>query len=219
MRRSLSLLAAILFLVSATTAHAASESVSEGMVKKFKRGIINTFTGIIEFPIQIMKGYNEGFMGDEKNKLLGTTWGIFEGFGHAAGRTLSGIADVVSFWAVNPKDNKEIGIPLDAEYAWDKGEPRDLFDPNFTEAAITPVVNKFFRGAGNTLFGFVELSKQIKKGRAKRYLDLGIFKGLWYWASREVSGISDLATAIFPNPEDTMGAAFDEEWSWDGFSD
>ncbi|GAJ02547.1 unnamed protein product, partial [marine sediment metagenome] len=43
----------------------------------------------------------------------------------------------------------------------------------------------------------------------------GITKGLWYWCSREVSGISDIATWLFATPEDTAGVSFDEEWTWD----
>ncbi|GAI67572.1 unnamed protein product, partial [marine sediment metagenome] len=44
-------------------------------------------------------------------------------------------------------DNKNIGIPLDAEYAWEEGEPYDILNPSFTEGTLAPVTNKLFRGA------------------------------------------------------------------------
>lgn len=216
MRKRLSgVLIAIAFLIFATTAHAASDNVWDGMVKKLHRGVINTLTGWVEFPAQIVKGYNEGFRGDKDNKLIGVIAGIFDGIGHSAGRTLSGVADVAGFWAANPKDNEKVGIPLDAEYAWKEGKPYDLFEPDFTEAAVRPVVNKFFRGLSNGLLGFIELPKQIIKGTSQGALDRGVIKGLWYWCSRQISGLSDIVTAPLPNPEDTMGVPFDEEWPWE----
>ena len=65
----------------------------------------------------------------------------------------------------------------------------------------------------------MELPGQVCKGISQKPAKLGIIKGLWYWASREVSGVSDVVTALFPNPEDTAGFAFDEKWPWDNFSD
>lgn len=214
-KRLFGFLMAAVLLVFTATAHAASEDVLDGMVKKLRRGVINTFTGWLEFPAQIVKGYNEGFGGDENNKFLGMVVGVFDGVGHSVGRTFSGITEVAGFWAANPKDNRNVGIPLDAEYAWEEGEPYDIFDPNFTDAALKPVVNKFFRGLSNGLFGFIELPKQIVKGALGVSPEFCIFKGLWYWYSREISGLSDIATAPFVNPEDTMGVAFDEEWPWE----
>ncbi len=219
MQRLFTISLAMLCLLFTTLAHAASDDVLGGMARKLKRGAINTFTGIIEIPAQITKGYNEGFMGDKENKLLGLTCGILEGFWHATGRTLSGITDIAGFWAVNPGDNKDVGIPLDAEYPWEEGRSYEYFSPSFTDAAIAPTVNKFLRGAGNTLFGFMEVPNQIGKGISLKPAKSGVLKGLWYWASREVSGVSDLVTAIFPNPEDTAGAAFDEKWPWDKSGD
>jgi putative exosortase-associated protein (TIGR04073 family) len=218
-KRSCALLTTALFLFFISNSHAASEDVLDGMANKFKRGVINTFTGVIEIPAQTIKGYNEGFLGDKENKLLGVACGIFEGLWHGAGRTLSGITDIAGFWAANPKDNENVGVPLDAEYAWEEGKSHEAFEPNFTEATIAPSVNKFFRGAGNTLFGFMEFPGQIYKGISQEPASPGLIKGLWYWISREASGISDLATALFPNPEGTAGFAFDEKWPWDNFSD
>lgn len=214
-KRLFGVLIAVAFFVFTATAYAESGNVPESMVDKLKRGIINTFTGWVEFPAQIGKGYYEGFRGDKQNKLLGVAVGVFEGAGHAAGRTLSGVADVVGFWAAAPKDNKNIGIPLDSAYPWEMGKSYDIFDPNFIDAYLSPMVKKFFRGAGNTVFGFLELPNQIAKGLSEKKAEIGILKGLYYWSSREVSGISDIVSAPFANPEDNAGIHFDKEWSWD----
>ena len=216
MRKKLTVVLAVaIFAFSATASYAATgEELVEGMGKKLVRGVINTFTGWVEFPAQIIKGYNEGFMGDEDNKILGTIAGIFDGIGHSAGRTLSGLTDLVGFWAANPESNEGVGFPLDAEYAWEEGTPYNYFDPNFKDAALVPAGNKILRGAGNTFFGFVELPGQIVKGVANGAPDLGIIKGLWYWASREVYGLSELMTSLLPTPTDELGVAFDEKWPW-----
>ncbi|MBN1872418.1 MAG: hypothetical protein JW800_07580, partial [Candidatus Omnitrophica bacterium] len=160
MKRVFLVISALIILFVATTSHAANDDVLVGMTQKIKRGIINTFTGWAEFPIQIWKGYNNGFRGDSSRKVLGTTMGVVDGVTHAVGRTASGISELIFYWAVNPEDNVKVGVPLDAEYAWEEGEPYDGFDPNFTEATIRPAVNKLFRGAGNFLFGFMELPNQ-----------------------------------------------------------
>ncbi len=216
-KRSSVVLIVIFFLASVTTAHAASNSFTTGMGNKLRRGIVNTLTGWVEFPAQIIKGYNEGFKGDETNKLLGALCGICDGIGHSVGRTFSGITDLIGFWAADPEDSIGVGIPLDAEHAWEEGQPHDLCDPNITDAAIMPVGKKFLRGLGNGLLGFLELPGQIIKGISQGAYDAGIVKGFWYWYSREIWGLHDIVTAPFPNPKDTAGIAFDEEWPWDTF--
>ena len=126
---------------------------------------------------------------------------------------------MVGYWALDPEDNIEAGVPLDARYAWEKGEPYDGFNPNFTEATIRPIINKLFRGSGNAIFGFLEVPNQITKGIKEKSADRGIIKGIWYWASREVSGISDVLSAPFANPKDTLGVTFEEEWPWEAFTE
>jgi putative exosortase-associated protein (TIGR04073 family) len=206
-------------LALSKTAYTESESVLGDMTKKFKRGAINTFTGWLEFPIQIVKGYKEGFVYDNENKVRGLLGGVYDGITHSLGRTLSGIADMVTFWAANPQENINSGIPFDAEYAWEEGVPHNMFDPNFTDAALMPIVNKFLRGAGNTLFGFIEVPNQTKKGISRGTPTAGTLKGLWFWCSREISGVYDIATTLLPNPEYTVGVSFDEEWPWESFID
>ncbi len=210
---------AVALLGFVATAHAASDTLFEGMVQKLWRGVVNTLTGWVEFPTQIVKGYNEGFMGYEDQKILGGVAGVLDGICHSAGRTISGIADIAGFWAADPETNEGIGLPLDAEYAWEEGEPYDLFDPDFAEATVTPIGAKLLRGAGNILLGVVEVPGQIAKGINEQAPDLGIVKGVWYFLSREVAGATDIATIILPVPVETKALPFDEEYPWDAMVD
>ena len=210
----------IAFVASgATFAQADTEEFVTGMGNKIVRGVVNTFTGWIEFPEQIIKGYDRGFMGNEDQKLLGAVVGIFSGIGHSAGRTLSGVSDLAGFWAADPESNEGIGIPLDAEYAWEEGTGYDMFDPNLIEGAVKPIGNKLLRGLGNGIFGFLEFPGQIIKGVKEGAPDLGIIKGLWYWYSREVDGVYEATTFLLPNPASTKGMPFDEKWAWSALGD
>lgn len=202
---------------SAATAFAASSDLIEGMAAKARRGFIDVCTGWIELPAQIVKGFREGFKGDPDRKILGVVCGVSDGVGHSMGRTMSGVRDLGGFWAANYTDSEKTGIPLDSPYAWEKGEPYDLFDPGFTDATIVPMGEKFARGLANTLFGIMELPGQMMKGTPEGALDLGITKGFWYWMSREWCGITDIATAFLPGHTEEEGMAFDEEWPWDAF--
>lgn len=220
MRKSLLMLVLVLSMVMTSSfAHADAEELMTGMGQKLVRGVVNTFTGWIEFPVQIMKGYDRGLDGEGNSQFVGAIAGIFTGLGHSAGRTLSGMGDVATFWAADPESNEGVGLPLDAEYAWEEGEGHDIFDPNFTEGAIKPVGNKLLRGLGNSIFGVVEIPGQIVKGIKEGAPDLGIIKGLWYWGSRQAEGAWDLATFILPNPKDTKALAYDEKWAWSALGD
>lgn len=206
-------------LMSASVAHAASDELLPGMGQKLFRGVVNLLTGWVEIPVQIVKGYNRGFMGNENNKILGVVGGVFKGIGDATGRTLSGVGDVAGFWAADPESNEGIGIPLDAEYAWQEGTAYDIFDPNLVDGAVVPIGKKLLRGIGNTVFGIVEIPGQIVKGVKEGALDLGIIKGVWYFASREMDGAADIYTFYMANPADTKGLAFDEKWPWSALGD
>ena len=212
-------LAAFVFLTFTVTAHAASDNVFSGMGNKLWRGIVNTTTGWIEFPAQTMKGYKNGYLGNPNHKVGGVLLGMVTGVFHTAGRTLSGMFEIAGFWAADHEDNDGVGLPLDAEYAWEEGTPYDHFSPNFEKATLGPMSNKLMRGLGDGLGGFIEFPGQIMKGVKNKSWDIGIFKGLWYWYSREIDGVSDLCTFPLPNPQDTKGAAFDEKWPWSAFSD
>jgi putative exosortase-associated protein (TIGR04073 family) len=205
--------AAIFFVVSSASAYAAgAEELFGGMGKKFVRGAVNAVTGWIEIPAQIYKGY-------KKDSFGGAFVGIFNGIWQGLGRTISGAGDVAGFWAADPKSNDGIGIPLDGEYAWDEGTPYDLSKPNFAEATLNPMGNKLGRGLGNCMLGFLELPGQILKGFKPHAPDFGLVKGLWYWYSRQIDGIVDVASFPLPNPKDTKAMAFDEKWPWSALGD
>lgn len=213
MLKKLSLvLVAVLLVISSSMAYA--DEVVDNMKAKLQRGIINTLTGWIEIPHQIYKGYNQGFRGEGENKLGGVVTGAVEGACAAAGRTISGVVDLVGFWALSPASNEGIGIPLEAEGVLDEGEIYDLTSPSIEEATITPVAEKVKRGLANTLFGIAEIPGQMSKGMKEGALDGGFIKGLWYFLSREISGAYDLVTICFPTPRDAVGNNFDEEWPW-----
>ena len=184
-----------------------TEELIGGMGKKFVRGVTNVFTGWMEIPVQISKGYNKACFG-------GAAVGIVTGIWHFVGRTSSGFGDMAGFWAADPENNDGVGIPLDAEYAWECGEHYSLTCPSVGSATLTPIGNKLARGLGNACFGFLEVPGQFMKGWRAKACDAGIGKGLWYWFSREMDGVYDIATALFPNPKDTMGLKFDEKYPW-----
>ncbi|NQT06729.1 MAG: exosortase system-associated protein, TIGR04073 family [Candidatus Omnitrophica bacterium] len=210
---------AIMLVSFATAAYASTDEFVEGMRNKLWRGAVNTLTGWVELPTQIIKGYSEGFMGDETGKVAGTVMGIFDGLCHFAGRTASGLVDLFGFWTANPVDNAGVGLPLDAEYAWEEGEPYDMFDPNLMDGGVKPIGKKLLRGAGNIFLGVAELPGQVIKGASEGAPDLGIIKGLWYWYSREVYGFSDIVTVLLPGTKDQVGMPFDEEYPWDALVD
>ena len=218
MKRKIVILAFFMAIIfSCSTVCAATDDILAGMGKKFFRGLVNVLTGWVELPMQTIKGYNSEMYGD--NKIVGVGAGFLRGIGCTIGRTAWGVVELAGFWTANPEDNSGMGIPLDAEYAWQEGEPHDCFDPDFHEATLRPMGKKLLRGVGNGLFGFAELPGQIGKGFQNKAWDLGIIKGLWFWYSREVYGIADVATAIFPTPEDNPGYRFDQEYPWDALAD
>ena len=184
-----------------------TEELVGGMGKKFVRGVTNVFTGWVEIPVQISKGYKKACFG-------GACVGVVTGIWHFVGRTMSGFGDMSGFWAADPASNENIGIPLDAPYAWEEGTHYNLTDPNFGTATMTPMGNKLVRGLGNACFGILEVPGQLVKGMRAHACDWGAGKALWYWFSREMDGVYDVATFLLPNPKDTAGMKFDEKWPW-----
>ncbi|MFH1995382.1 MAG: hypothetical protein ABIJ27_00100 [Candidatus Omnitrophota bacterium] len=203
---------AVTMIFSSLTFAATDEELFVGMGHRLGRGIKNVVGGWIEIPAQIGKGYSRGIYGKGDFKPAGAIIGVFRGVFHAVGRTASGAGDIISFWAMSPPDNQGVGIPLDAELAWEEGEQQSIFKPNVGEGLFKPVGNKLLRGAGYTVLGFTELPVQIKKGVENKAFDIGIIKGLWFWASRQIDGAIDLVTFPFPNPRDTEGLRFDQKW-------
>jgi len=219
MKKALYVLIAVVFVISATTVFAGGEELLKGMGDKAYRGVVNIFTGWVEIPAQIAKGYKYGWMGKKNDGVIGAFGGILAGIGSAAGRTISGMGELAGFWAADPASNEGMGIPLDAEYAWEEGTPYDMVDPNFEEATFKPILTKLGRGIGNALFGVAEVPGQIMKGVENKAWDLGIGKGIWYALSRTVDGVWDICTFCLPGPKDTKGMAFDEKWPWTAMGD
>ena len=211
-------LVAILFIVSASAAYAAGDTCTV-IGEKCKRGLVNTFTGWMELPFQVKKGFNEGFKGDENHKVMGVVTGLVRGVFNSIGRTISGVVDVVGCWAVAPADNEGAGLALGAKNAWDDSAVYDIADPSLEVATFEPMGKKFMRGLGNGLFGIAEFPGQIVKGVKEGTPIAGIGKGIWYFVSREISGLYDLATMPFPTPEESLGIHFEQEWPWTDLCD
>jgi putative exosortase-associated protein (TIGR04073 family) len=89
----------------------------------------------------------------------------------------------------------------------------------FWAAGPEVIGNKLLRGAENILFGFVELPGQVTKGIKNRTIDYGITKGMWFWCSREISGVADLVTLILPIERDNTGCVFDEKRPWEALAE
>jgi len=222
MKRFAVCLVIVLFLAVTLipAAHAANtEEFVGGMGKRFIRGVVNTLTGWVEIPVQIAKGYNTGYGGDPAKKSIGAIAGIFNGTWQALGRTFSGFRDMAGFWTADHKNNDGVGIPLDAEYAWEDGTPYSLSTPDFAEATVKPMGNKLIRGVSDLLGGVVELPGQITKGIRIHAPDAGVGKGIWYFASRTLDGAYDAGTFLLPNPKDTTALAFDEKYPWDAMGE
>jgi putative exosortase-associated protein (TIGR04073 family) len=179
---------------------------------------MDTATGWMELPQQVIKGYREGYNRDRDRKIMGVLYGVPKGLWYATGRTVSGMLEIFTCLTLNPEHNEGVGIPLDSDYAWEEGIPYDFHDPNFADATIVPMGNKLKRGLANLLFGFMEIPAQVANGLQERAVDLGILRGLWFWMSREVSGAADIITVLLPGQEEQKGMAFEEEWPWESIS-
>ncbi|NQT33026.1 MAG: hypothetical protein HQ594_05070, partial [Candidatus Omnitrophica bacterium] len=204
------------FLATTVVSYAqTSRDPVNGMGAKFGRGMVNTFTGFGEFPVQISKGWKNGFMGNENNKIGGVAAGFFLGLTHSLGRTFSGFSDLVGFWAADPLNTEELGIHLDSEYVWDKSTPEVTIKKNGFEA----MGKKAGMGFSNLLLGFLEIPGQFRQAAGMDEPSTGVMKGLWYFASREWDGMTQLLTAFLPTPADSVGYRLDQEWPWDAFSE
>ena len=214
MRKIIILSVLVLFVASA--AFASTENIAEGMGKKLVRGAVNAVTSPIELPAQIAKGFKNGVEPIENqffSKTVGTILGIFRGVSHAGGRLAWGMLEVAGFWSANPADNDGVGVPLDAEYAWEEGVQYSIFDPSLEEG-IKPIGRKLVRGLGNGLFGIAEVPGQMARGASEGNVLKGALKGFWFWGSRAVYGFGDIVTVFAPNPHDNPGYAFNGEWPW-----
>jgi len=217
MRILLALLLAIFAL--STCAYAANQSITTGMVDKAVNGGVNLLTGWIELPMQVYKGWDKGLSEINRegpSKVVGGICGIFRGVFHGIGRTIWGAFELATFWAANPTDNNGVGVPLDAKYSWEKGEQYRLDNPNLPEGC-KPIGTKLIHGVTDALLGIVEVPAQITKSVNNEdgsNVFIGFLRGMWYWLSREVNGVANIGSFLFPNPPDNMGYAYNSKWPW-----
>lgn len=219
MRRILAFVFAISLILPCSVARAEG-GIAEGMASRAVRGVVDMVTGIVEVPMQIYKGYDKG-VGLIKNKPLsktvGTVLGFFRGFGHAAGRVVSGGTELFGFWAVSPESNKGVGIPFDAQYSWEYGSQYDVFKPTLAEG-LKPIGRKLVHGVANGFAGIVELPGQTMKGASEGRVLTGLGKGFWFWWSRMVYGLGEVYGCLVPNHPDNPGYHFTGEWPWSDLS-
>ncbi|MFH1875337.1 MAG: hypothetical protein ABH865_00410 [Candidatus Omnitrophota bacterium] len=182
--------------------------------EKAKQGIVNVFTGWLEVPYQVSKGWKSGFGEDENNKLLGGFLGVFRGLIHATGRTATGIYQVATFPLPNPKNNEGIGIPLDANQAWEEGTQYSLVNNG-----IQPIGKKAFRGFINTFFAIFEVPGQVAKGFEEDRPFIGLGKAVVFPIGRFSSGVYDLVTVLLPNSVEEYGYALEEKQPWDAIEE
>ena len=223
MRKKMSVLAVFMTVALLTTAcgQAAAGEIVEGMGNKAVSGAVDMVTGVIEIPMQIYKGYDNGvglIQNKVASKTIGTVLGIFRGFGHAAGRTAWGGMELLGFWSANALDNKGVGVPLDAQYAWEIGDRHSYFEPTLVEG-VKPVGRKLARGVTDSLLGVLEVPGQMKLGELERNYVAGSVRGVWFWWSRELYGFGSVLTCIVPNPEDNPGYALYGDWPWSALAE
>jgi len=217
MRITLALILAIFAMT--TCAYAANQSIGKGMVDKAVNGTINVLTGWIELPMQVYKGYDKGLNQIERegpSKVVGGICGFFRGVVHGVGRTVWGAFELATFWAANPTDNIGVGVPLDAKFAWEKGEQYSIAQPTLPEGC-KPIGTKLIYGATDALLGIVEVPAQISKSANNEdgsNVFIGFLRGMWYWLSREVNGVANIASCLVPNPTESLGYAYNSKWPW-----
>jgi putative exosortase-associated protein (TIGR04073 family) len=208
MKKVLVFLCVAMFLFSASVyANYADKAIEKG-----KQGLANVITGWLEVPYQSVKGFRDGF-GSGGNKILGGFFGIFRGFVHAFGRTLTGVYEIVSFPLPNPKSNEGIGIPLDSQYTWEKGTQYSL-----VKEGLKPMGLKLGRGAVNLGLGWLDFPAQLSKGFSTGHPYKGMGKSLLYPLGRFASGLYEVVTCVLPGDAGSYGDALSEKNPWDAFS-
>lgn len=202
-------------------AQAATSDIGAGMSQKFGRGVTNLLTGFIEVPAQTIKGAKNGVKGIETPQIshpLGTVVGVARGVHQGTGRTLSGAQETVGFWAADYDSNEGYGIPLDAKYAWEEGTQFHMIEPNIGEG-MAPIGKKLVRGAGTALFSWMEFPGQIVHDSRKGNPGLGVVEGTYFSLSRLYGGVTDTALFALPNPKDTVGNDYEQDYPWDALMD
>ena len=210
-----------------------SDEILPGMGKKAVRGAINLVTGIVEWPMQTYKGWQNG-LGFIKNKPTSKTVGALIGFffsgpGQFAAREVWGGTELFGFWTANRPENLKpgvpkpanIGVPFDAQYSWQMGKKYDMFSPTLKDG-LRPYGRKLMYGLADGFVGIAELPGQIVKGVKEDNIGAGVCKGVWFWWSREVYGMFGMGAVfgcLVSNPEDNPGYAYEGEWPWSDLLD
>ena len=197
-------------------------TVPERIGKKAVRGAIDLVTGIVELPMQVVKGYQNGcgpIKKEPASKAVGTILGFFRGLGHSAGRVTHGGRELFCCWSADQPSNKGIGVPFDAERSWEMGEQYSYFKPNLKEG-VAPVGRKLLIGVSNSFTGIVEIPNQIvKASNDDNNLVVGAGKGFYYFVSRTVYGVTDMMFFLVPNHVETYGYPYSSKYSWGEISD
>lgn len=191
----------------AASDYRATDDFAAACVNKILRGGTNVVTGWIEIFNQATKKTRSS------GPAQGLTVGVLKGLWYGVGRTLHGAAELVTFPLANHQSNEDVGVPLDAEFAWEEGTPAREYGG--------PIGNKVVRGVVDLSTGWIEVGAQpVLVSRAKGSVygwTAGLVKGLWFGASRLASGAVEAAMFVFPNPVDTAGYPFASLRAWDPF--
>jgi len=206
-----------LIFAASSLSFAYTDDILGGMWGKLTRGLVNTATGWLELPSQTVRGFKES---DDHlhQKIPATMTGFIRGIFHAVGRTAWGVIETAGFWTANPKDNLDQGLWLDSEYVWQNSSISDYFYDTYNSGP-GKIGGKFLRGVENTCLGLLEVPGQFVKGYKLKTSDLGISRSVWFAASREFYGVTDLVTLFLPSPRENPGYAFEEEKPWEALSE
>ncbi|GFO54099.1 hypothetical protein GMSM_11060 [Geomonas sp. Red276] len=98
-------------LESQTIENASAQEVVDGMANKFARGVANIATGWLEFPKQIVNTSKEEGVGK------GIAVGPLKGIGMTLVRTISGVAETMTFFVSTPGFYDPL---IDPPYVWRK---------------------------------------------------------------------------------------------------
>ena len=130
-----------------------------------------------------------------------------------AGRTTTGVLQLATFALPNPKNNREVGIPLDSQYVWEEGHQYSL-----VKDGLNPVGEKAVRGLSNTFLGAVDMPAQLIKGFNQDKPFVGIANSILFPVSRIINGAFDLTTLFLPDSNEEYGYPLEEKYPWDAFS-
>lgn len=94
-------------LLSTGPAYAQEHDYLSGLTCKFSQGLLNTATGFIELPKNIIN------ISQDENIFVGLTWGVVRGALHTVSRTVVGAAELIT--SPIPTDNY-----ISPPYVWDR---------------------------------------------------------------------------------------------------